>query len=142
MGMQSVHHLIVESEGTGDQCQTVDINVKGSYSELLDECDDTATTNDFYSRSYVVNECIVDSAAQISTKLLCDDEKISFLYFKNCNDCLCDDGIQKVYEYYADKQCFDVSCNSNIGLTSHTMPNEIQKVNGEFIKKVLFKNNE
>ena len=137
--MQAIHHLNVQTEGEGDQCQTVDIKVSGSYSELLDMCDDTVATDDYFSRSYVVNECIAHSAEQISTKLLCDDEKISFLYFGDCTDCLCDGGIEQVYEYYVDKDCFEVTCNSDTRLSVHNTPQNMLKVNGQFVKNLLLR---
>jgi len=98
----------------------------------------TTTTTDYYSRSYVINECIAHSTLQ-SSKLLCDDEKISLLYFGDCNDCSCGDGIEQVYEYYADKDCFDVTCNSNVILSAYQRPKNMLQIKGDYVKRMFFR---
>jgi len=140
--MQGIHHLNLQLDGEGSNCNTVDVRVSGSYSELTEGCDSSVNTNDFYSRSYVVDECISSEMEGYSSKLMCDDEKIYFNYYAECTDCSCKME-QYVYQYYADKgaDCYDVTCRSRNDVISALSSSAMVQKPDTFLKMHLFTQN-
>lgn len=113
--MMAAHNIHANVEGSGSNCDTVSITKHGSYSPLSDDCSVEADTeNDYFSMSYVLNECISSDEDQgFSAVLLCDEEKIYFNYYSDCTHCQCSME-QYIYKYFddADGDCWDIECNA------------------------------
>jgi len=122
--MMAQHNIHARLSGAGSACETVDITKHGSYSPDSDECSSSpATQNDYFSMTYVLNECVSSPApmgsdseaggAGFSAVLLCDAEKIYFNYYADCTGCdasACE-MTQYVYHFYGE-DCWDIRCNA------------------------------
>ena len=97
--------------GSGANCHTVDITVKG-YTNPTDDCSAVAD-DDFTTYSFVIEECIPSTmgGAQSSAKMSCNDKELFFEYYSDSNDCT--GNVESyTYEYYADLHgsCWDIQC--------------------------------
>eukprot|EP01084_Bolivina_argentea_P196423 336699_1 len=114
--------LNIQPNGKGNSCDTVDITKKGSFSPYSDDCSvNDDTMNDYYTMSYVVNECITSSinGQDFSAILFCNKEKVYFNFYTDCNDCSSKCRMkQYLYHYYDTDDCWDIVCNSNSKYTN------------------------
>ena len=111
--MMSIHHINLQTDGKGSNCDTVNIKINGNYDYLIEECDNDKTTNDYQTRSFVINECISSPIEGTSAILICNQHELYFNYFKACTDCQCYDDVEQIiYQYYEDK-CYEFECNNN-----------------------------
>eukprot|EP00484_Ammonia_sp_Unknown_P007587 CAMPEP_0197073108 /NCGR_PEP_ID=MMETSP1384-20130603/210438_1 /TAXON_ID=29189 /ORGANISM="Ammonia sp." /LENGTH=310 /DNA_ID=CAMNT_0042511935 /DNA_START=865 /DNA_END=1797 /DNA_ORIENTATION=- len=112
--------------GSGDNCHTVDIKIKGFTDTSTEECTDDS---DFFEFSFVVNECIPSTIAGVeySAVLQCDSEKLWFEYYTGCKDCSCAQMERYTYEDYDDLDgCWDITCGiheeQGVGTPSEESP--------------------
>merc|ERR1719229_1835344 len=140
--MMAIHHLTLQTQGLGSNCNTVDVKVSGSFSELTDECEDSsdeASTEDYFIRSYVIDECIPSTTEGYSSILQCNDKEIYFDYYDRCTDCSCE-AERYSFEYYEDlKNCYQVTCNSpsESDIVTHSVISH--KTDAQFIKTLMTK---
>eukprot|EP01083_Nonionella_stella_P202635 740144_1 len=107
--MSSIH----QSEGSGANCETVQITKSGSFSKDSEKCFVTEITEtDYYSMSYVINECTHTSlyGQDLSVIMFCDSEKLYFNKYTHSTQCQ-GDVEQYIYHYFDDDDCWDIECN-------------------------------
>ena len=142
--MMNIHHMNIETDGSGSNCDTVDITIYGNYNSMTDECEDDNDDDGYQTKSFVINECISSPNDGSSATLMCNQNKLYFNYCKSSLNCECDQNVEQIiYEYYQD-DCFEFECNDNSNnnknwMISHSQSQSIinKKSDARFLKNLI-----